>query len=554
MKGGWARLRPLAWLQSLHAKLFLMLGLVTSLLTVAVAFSITRNSRRELESYSRKLVIEAAGTVETDILERDPGFRDPDKMDQLLDSIAGPDRSIFQIDVFRRVGRGNEVELVRSSGDEALIDWGPEIGSYLALTGPQAELVGLNTGGRAWKLYQPIRSRRPGQPPIGLIRAYCDLERWEVVWDNNVRRTLHTLPGVLLGEFILLWLILHMLVSDPMKATVAAMQRLEGGDLKARVPVLRGDELGVIAERFNDMAAQLERAGEERETLIREVQGLNANLQDRIGAALSELQAKNTELAALVERNALLREELGAQERLAVAGQLTATFAHEVGTPLNLVTGHLQLLEGQKDLPDRTRERLQVIQAQIQRVGDIVRRLLDLTRRPQLNRAPQPFADLLADLQHLWTPTLTAHGIRVEAEAPPRCRLEVDRKQMEQLFLNLMNNAVDALPEGGTIRLRVAPAEESTPDGPWWEIRFHDSGQGIPADLLGQVFRPMFTTKPEGKGTGLGLSICREIVRSHGGEIRIESAEGQGTLVIFTLPGAVDDPAAPQGASPEYRP
>jgi signal transduction histidine kinase len=532
------RIRPLAWLRSLHAKLFVLLGLVTSVLTLAVAYSIIRNSRRELESYSRRLVIETAGTVETDIVERDPTFKDPDKLDQLLDSIAGPDRSIFQIDVFKRVGRGSEVQLVRSSGDESIVEWGPEIGSYLSLTAPQAELVDLDPAGRAWKVYLPIRTHKPNQPPIGLIRAYCDLERWEVVWNNNLKRTLRTLPGVLLGEFILLWLILRVLISDPIEAMVIAMQKLERGEAAVRVPVRRSDELGLIAARFNGMAVELQRAGEERETLIHEIRGLNANLQDRIDAALSELQAKNHELAALVERNALLREELGAQERLAVAGQLTATFAHEVGTPLNLMTGHLQLLDAQKDLPEKTRERLHVIQGQIQRVGDIVRRLLDLTRRPQLHRQAQPFAALLADLEQLWTPTLSAHGVTVEAEAHPDCCLDVDRKQMEQLFLNLMNNAVDAMPTGGMVRLTAQPAEESTPGGLWWELRFADSGQGIPADLLGQVFRPMFTTKPEGKGTGLGLSICREIVRSHGGEIRIESAEGHGTCVVFTLPGA----------------
>ncbi len=534
------RIRPLAWLRSLHAKLFLLLGLVTSVLTVAVAYNIVRNSRRELESYSRKLVIESAGTVETDITERDPGFRDPDKLDQLLSSIAGPDRSIFQIDVFKRVGKGSEVELVRSSGDEALVEWGPELGSYLTLPKPQAELVDLTTGNKAWKVYQPIHSHKPGQPPIGLIRAYCDLERWEVVWNNNFHRTLRTLPGVLLGEFILLWLILRMLISDPIEGLVLTMQQLERGESGARAPVRRSDELGLIAARFNDMAARLELAQAERETLIHEIRGLNTGLQDRIDAALSELQAKNDELAALVERNALLREELGAQERLAVAGQLTATFAHEVGTPLNLVAGHLQLLDAQPDLPDKTRERLGVIGAQIQRVGDIVRRLLDLTRRPQLHPQPVPFSELLFDLQQLWSPTLAAHGVTVEADAPADCCLHVDHKQMEQLFINLMNNAVDAMPEGGTVRLKVKASEDSSPGGLWWELHFHDSGLGIPAELISKVFRPMFSTKPEGKGTGLGLSICREIVRNHGGDIRIESPEGKGTCVVFTLPGVVN--------------
>lgn len=531
------RIHPLEWLRSLHAKLFILLGLVTSILTVAVAYSIIRNSRREIETYSRNLTIEAAQTVETDVRERDPGFRDPDKLDQLLSSIAGPDRSVFQIDVFKRVGR-NEVQLLRSSGDEDSVDWGPDLGSYLSLNGPQAELVDLTTGNKAWKVYLPIRNPRAGHAPLGLIRAYCDLERWEVVWNQNIKKTLHTLPGVLLGEFILLWLILRLLISDPVAATVKAMQQLEQGDPAARIPLHRSDELGLIATRFNDMASRLQHAGEEREALIHEIQALNANLQNRIDAALGELQAKNAELAQMAERNALLREELGAQERLAVAGQLTATFAHEVGTPLNLVNGHLQLLAGQTELPERTRERLGVIQAQIQRVGDIVRRMLDLTRRPQLHRQPLAMSDLLANLRQLWAPMMAAHGVQVEAAVPPECWLDVDRKQMEQLFLNLMNNAVDAMPEGGTVRLEAEHAEGSTPEAPWWRLTFRDSGQGIPADVLPQVFRPMFTTKPEGKGTGLGLSICREIVRGHGGDIHIESAEGEGTAVIFTLPGA----------------
>ncbi|MDE3032808.1 MAG: HAMP domain-containing protein [Acidobacteriota bacterium] len=536
------RSRLLAWLRSLHAKLFILIGLVTSFLTVGVAYSIIRNSRREIERYSRNLTIDTVQTVETDILERDPTFKDPDKLDQLLASIAGPDRSIFQIDVFRRVGR-NEVELLRSSADEDSVDWGPDIGSYLTLKGPQAELVDLTTGTKAWKVYLPIRSPRPGHPPLGLIRAYCDLERWQVVWNQNFKKTIHTLPGVLLGEFILLWLILRWLISDPVESTVRAMQQLEQGDPAARVPVIRKDELGLIATRFNDMASRLQGAAEEREALFREIQGLNANLQARIDAALAELQAKNAELAQMAERNALLREELGAQERLAVAGQLTATFAHEVGTPLNLVNGHLQLLEGQPELPERTRERLGVIRAQIQRVGDIVRRMLDMTRRPQLLRQPVSMGELLANLRQLWAPMMAAHGVRVQAEIPAACRLEVDRKQMEQLFLNLMNNAVDAMAGGGTVLLEAEPAAGSTPQSPWWEIAFRDSGQGIPAEVLPQVFRPMFTTKPEGKGTGLGLAICREIVRGHGGEIRIESAEGQGTSVIFTLPGAAETTA-----------
>ncbi len=396
----------------------------------------------------------------------------------------------------------------------------------------------LTTGTRAWKIYLPIRNLRPKQPPYGLIRTYCDLERWETVWENNLNNTLIRLPMVVLGEFILLWVILGSVVNGPIVSITEAMSRLEKGDPSARTDVRSRTELGIIANRFNLMAAELERAAAERESLIAEIQGLNAGLQSRIQEALAALQGKNQELEKLMEGNALLREELAQQERLAVAGQLTAAFAHEVGTPLNLVNSHLQLLQGQSELNDKTRERLGVIQAQIQRVGDIVRRMMDLTRRPRLNQEPVSLGALVADLQRLWGPTLAIHGITFELDLPDPCVLHVDRKQMEQLFINLVNNAVDAMPEGGRLRLWA----RQDPDEPRWLVSLSDTGAGIPPDILGKVFRPMFTTKPEGKGTGLGLAICREIVRAHEGEIHIESQEGKGTTLIFSLPAMASAP------------
>lgn len=526
--------RPLAWLRSLHAKLFIVTALVTSALTIGVAYSIVRNSRREFQEYTRHLVIEAAQTVETDVVQRDPQFKDPRKLEDLLQSIAGEDRAVFQIDVFKRVENG-KVELVRSSGEEDQVDWSPDLGAYLDIQGPQNALVDLEGGGQAWKCYLPITNPRPRHPSLGLIRAYCDLERWEAVWNANLHKTYRTLPPVLAGEFILLWVILRWLISDPLAGLVKAMERLEQGEAEARAQVQRRDELGYLAARFNAMAQRLQRASKEREDLIREIQQLNSGLQGRVDEALGELQEKNRELGQLVDRVTLLREELSQQERLAVAGQLSAAFAHEVGTPLNLVNGHLQILRSQPGLPDKATERLGLIQSQIQRVSDIVRRLLDMTRRPQLTKGELHLEAFLQDLQALWAPTIATHGVQVHRLVPPDCVLDADRKQMEQLFLNLVNNALDAMPEGGAIT--IGATRLAGPEG-LWEIRVADTGQGIAADALPQVFKPMFTTKPEGKGTGLGLPICREIVRSHGGDIRIESRTGKGTAVVFTLPEA----------------
>ena len=139
------RFQPFAWFHSLHAKLFTVTALVTSVLTVAVAFSITRNSRRELEKYSRNLSIETSQAVETEILQRwnkdFHDFHDPSKIKELLQSLAGPDRSIFQIDVFRRLPNNSQVSLVASSEDEDKVEWGKEIGSHMEISSPQSELV-----------------------------------------------------------------------------------------------------------------------------------------------------------------------------------------------------------------------------------------------------------------------------------------------------------------------------------------------------------------------------------------------------------------------------
>jgi signal transduction histidine kinase len=521
------RKRALLWIHSLHAKLFLVTAAVTSLLTIGVAYSITKNNRVLLEEYSKNIALETCEVVKKDILERGGDFKDPRKVEEILESMAGGNRSIFQIDVFYSDKGSPDLKLI-SSGDEATITWGPEIQEHLT-KGTRAEsLVDLTTGSRAWEVLYPIPNPKPGRGPTALIRTYCDLERWEVVWSQNLQRTLRTLPFVLLGEFILLWVIMAAFVNDPLRNLTQTMEQF-AQDPSVRAPD-RQDELGLIAERFNAMARDLQQVGSEREALLAEVRGLNTTLQERIDAAL-------TEVATLVERNALLREELGQQERLAVAGQLTAAFAHEVGTPLNLVNGHLQLLLSQPGINERTHEKLEVITAQIERVGDIVRRLLDMTRQPQLNREEVPLPALMEDLQRLWTPTLTAHRALFRLEAPEGVRLHVDRKQMEQLFINLVNNAVDAMPEGGTIRLAVEADPEAAPGTPRWHFVLEDTGTGISPEILPNVFKPMFTTKPEGKGTGLGLPICREIVRNHGGEIRLESGIGQGTRVHFTLPG-----------------
>nr|WP_320133085.1 ATP-binding protein [uncultured Holophaga sp.] len=533
--------RVLTWTRSLHAKLFLVTALVTSAVTILVAASITSNSRKEMLVYTRALAVQNALAVETEIhqrWERDfhdfQNFRNTEDLSDFLETLSGEGRVIFQIDVFKRTGEKTVALAASSADDPSTVAYGSELGSYLALQKPQAELIALNTGHQAWKVYQPIRPIHGGKHNLGLVRVYCDLEHWESIWARNRHRTYWVLPPILLGEFILLWIVLGTVINDPVRTITRAMARLQAGDPEARAEVSRGDELGQIATSFNSMAAELQRTTQEKEFLITEVQGLNTHLQDRIDSALTELQAKNQELALLVERNSILREELSQQERLAVAGQLTAAFAHEVGTPLNLVNAHLQLLQAQPEVGDRTRERIGLIHGQIERVGNIVRRLLNLVHKPSLQKQPVKLHELIDGLHRLWAPSFAARSIILELNIPFICTLWADQKQLEQVLINLVNNAMDAMPEGGLVRISATAQDQA------WLVSVEDTGTGIPDELLPMVFRPLFTTKPEGQGTGLGLSICREIIRAHGGEITIEAAREGGTCLLITLPAAPD--------------
>jgi signal transduction histidine kinase len=524
-----------AWPQSLNAKLFVAIALLTSILTIAVAVFIISALKSSIESYTKGIALRTVQGVIEDINRHDPEFKFRRETAELLLTWTNPE-SVRQIDLFTaaKIDGEDYVEVwaTSESRPRAIVKDNAEILKMMELSEGNIDLVTLGNGQTVWRVYMPVQGSGAGRGAKVLLRAYCTPDRWDAVWNQTLAFTIKILPIALLIEFAFLWALTFAFVRRPMQKIMKVMKRFVEGDVSARAGLQGRDELGRIARHFDAMAGELQRTSQEREALLSEISGFNATLQERIDEALSELQAKNSELELLMENISLLREELSRQERLAVAGQVTAAFAHEVGTPLNLVNGHLQLLISDPGTDGKIRDRLGTIQAQIDRVGDIVRKLLSLTRRVEPRPEAVPLPQLIEELQRLWAPALSAHKVQFTANVPAHCSLKADRKQLEQIFINLVNNAVDAMPQGGSIHLEAAQAKPSE-----WKFTLRDTGAGIPPEILSKVFRPMFTTKPEGKGTGLGLAICREIVRAHGGEISIESAEGEGTAVKFTLPG-----------------
>jgi two-component system NtrC family sensor kinase len=311
------------------------------------------------------------------------------------------------------------------------------------------------------------------------------------------------------------------LVHRPLAAILRTMERASRGDLAARAPRVRADEIGAVAEGLNGM---LERMA-----------GFNETLQAEVERATTELRAANRELLETAQRLFAARRELSRSQRLALAGQMAASVAHQIGTPLNVISGYVQMLRARHEEGSPDAERLRTIQDQITRVTGIVQSLLDRTRRPTLTLRPLGPGELVEGLAELVRPSLVGRGIALSvAVAPGLPAVGVDRVPLEQALLNLVTNAVDAMPEGGRLELAARP------DGDGAALVVKDTGLGIPPEDLARVFDPLFTTKPPGKGTGLGLPILREIVEAHGGTVHLESRPGEGTTAVVRLPRAAE--------------
>ena len=261
----------------------------------------------------------------------------------------------------------------------------------------------------------------------------------------------------------------------------------------------------------------------------------------------------------LLKANAQLveaKDRLNRSERLAAVGQLVASVAHEVGTPLHSIAWHVQALAEEPALTPDMRKRVTVIDEQLTRVVRIIQDLLSSTRPRQPQPKWLPVAQVINPVAVLMEPAFHAKEIALTVVIPEHLPLAwADAEKMHQVLVNLLANALAATPPQGTVTVSV----ESRPVSPdelergrrvaeamsplVLVIAVQDTGSGMPEADAQKAFEPFFTTKAVGKGTGLGLFLSRETVVAHGGELSIESQVGHGTTVTMTLPGLQTEPA-----------
>ncbi len=266
----------------------------------------------------------------------------------------------------------------------------------------------------------------------------------------------------------------------------------------------------------------------------------------QLETALAALQTKGEEVK-------VMSQQLWQAAKLAAVGELAASIAHELNNPLATVSLWVESLLTQTATDDPRRRPLEVVEQEVDRMAHLVANLLQFSRLSSQRTSSVDVGEDLVKTLELVQHYFRGRGVEVVQElAPDVPVIQADRQLLRQVFLNLLTNAGDAMPDGGTLWLRVA-AGSLEGGRPAVVIEFADTGVGIPPEDLPRVMEPFFTTKEEDKGTGLGLAICRRAVQQHGGTIDISSEVGRGTAVRIALPvgnGAnADRPANPESGS-----
>jgi two-component system NtrC family sensor kinase len=315
--------------------------------------------------------------------------------------------------------------------------------------------------------------------------------------------------AMLLLSWLLLWVFGVRFVGQPLNILMEKTRRVGAGDFSEPVVLTGRDELSRLADAMNRMCEQLEsaRAAVQRETEAR--------------------------IAAL--------DQLRHTERLAVIGRLASGLAHELGTPLNVVSGRAKIIATE----DLSREDVvsfsKTIADQVDRMTRIIRQLLDYARRPPSHRAPVDMPELAGQVLELLAPMARKANVALEfAKKTDIPRLNIDSSQIQQVLMNLALNGIQAMPGGGRLDIELdieraaAPGIQATSEKDHVVIRVKDGGPGIPAEQRRLVFEPFFTTKEAGRGTGLGLSIASGIVDDHGGWIGVRNnPEGGGCFSVY---------------------
>jgi len=362
---------------------------------------------------------------------------------------------------------------------------------------------------REWHItaYEPLKDldgRNIGMLYVGTLEwPFLDLR-------NRVMATFAGLAGLCAGFLLVLLWLASATITRPLLNMVKATDTIARGELDHRVEILSHDETGQLAAAFNRMTESLALANENLAQWGR-------MLERRVEERTRELREAQD---ALVQ-----------SQKLASLGKMAAGVAHEINNPLTSITINAHLLLEDRGPDDPDRDALTLIAEETDRCAKIVKGLLEFSRQTPSEATDADLNDIVERALALLEKQAAVRNIKVVKDLDKALPfIVVDKNKMQQVVSNLVINACEAMPDGGTLTIATRPGD----DGRRIELRVSDTGVGIPKSNMGQLFDPFFTTKSH--GTGLGLAVSYGIVQQRGGTIEVESEVGKGSAFTVKLP------------------
>ncbi len=475
--------------RGLRARILITVGVTTLMLMMVLSWGILYSWRRSLVRQERAdaLAVTRAfsvGAVSAKIFA-DQGL---DQSEGFLDNyvemfMSGYDR-LRAITIL-----GPEGEVVARSWDRVDPPWvSVELPAALMIEEPASSIVQTREG--PWIL-ETVLPMRTGERRWGTLVLAVEADSIRGRVKRNIELLALFSMSVASVMLILLWLLLGRMLGS-LQTLVTAMDSL---DLNAgTVPELpdREDEIGIMYKHFRRMQERLEQSG--RELVSAESQIWHA-------------------------------------ERLAAIGRLASGLAHEINNPINGVRNCIYAIRRDPENREQTAEYLDMMDEGLAQATAVIGKLLGYARRQTDEHRPVNLNEAVDTVQQLVAFQIERKHVRLESDlAPDLPEIVGDRQLVQEVVMNLLLNAADAVETGGAIRISTARGNGVI------ELSVADTGHGIPAAHLSRIFEPFFTTKKVGEGTGLGLSICHRIVEAQGGRIEVRSEPGEGTVFRVVLP------------------
>jgi signal transduction histidine kinase len=364
-------------------------------------------------------------------------------------------------------------------------------------------------GGDFFYAYFPVVVDGVHTTALELSQPLAPMRRY--IRSTVMRKLVLFLSFVVIGGAIVWWLG-SVMVARPVQSMVEQARHVGEEDLTVRTHLrARRDELALLAQGLNRMVEHLQESRQ--------------RLQEETARRIETL------------------EQLHHAERLATVGKLASGLAHELGTPLNVVSGRAKMIATEEMNRAEVVESATIIGDQSERMTRIIRQLLDFARARTPQKTKADLREIVDGAAAMLKPIATQRGIVIRRAPDTRAVLvDVDQGQIQQVLSNILVNAIHAMPDGGDVTIAVAyeravpPAERHAAEGEYAAVRITDQGVGIRSEDVPRIFTPFFSTKAVGEGTGLGLSIAHGIVTEHGGWLAVESEVGKGSAFTMYLP------------------